>query len=287
MKIFCLSKTVTPCTQMLGVVGNEAIVNVEDVRTPLGNRKVPMLSGNAIRHRVLRAPGADHIIDACGLNGKLSRDVLNLLYHGGLKREKAKSPSLNRIAEMQRLFPLLRLLGVCLPEAIVSGELVAYRAMLVCKENKTRIDSIAPDGWDCETHLAPASAFVERWQYVRGVIKHSLAHSATDTTDADESTMMPFAGTCVIPGAEWVHGFSVSSCSQIEFGCILHCLQKWDADGASIGGQSSRGHGVLALSFTDDSGFEHEESVAMYQRHCEENSAACSAFLAGCYGAAK
>ncbi len=283
MKMFCLSKTVSPCTQMLGVVGNEAIVNVEDVRTPLGNRKVPMLSGNAIRHRMLRAPGVDYLVESLGLDGKLSRDVLNLLYHGGLKREKAKRPSLARIADMHRLFPLLRLLGVCLPEAIVSGELIAYRAMLVCKENSSRIDAIAPAGWTTDTHLAPASAFVERWQYVRGIMKHSLAHSATDTTDEDESTMMPFSGTCVIPGAEWVHGFSVSDCSQIEFGCILHCLDRWDADGATIGGQSSRGHGVLALSFTDDSGFDHAESKAMYEQHVADNSAECHAFLAGCY----
>lgn len=283
MKMFCLSKAASPITHQLGTVGNESIVNVEDVRTPLGNRKVPVLSGNAIRNRMLRSPGADYLIDALGLGGKLSRDVLNLLYHGGLKREKAKRPSLSRIADMHRLFPLLRLLGVCLPEAIVSGELIAYRAMLVCKENKSRIEAIAPEGWTTETHLAPATAFVERWQYVRGIMPHALAHSATDESDDDTSTMMPFAGTCVIPGSEWAHGFSVADCKQLEFGCILHCLRKWDADGATIGGQSSRGHGVLSLSFWDDSGFEHDESVAMYEKHVSDNADACREFLAGCY----
>lgn len=283
MKIFCLTKSVSPITHQLGTVGNESIVNVEDVRTPLGNRKVPVLSGNAIRHRMLRAPGADHLVDSLGLDGKLSRDVLNLLYHGGLKREKAKRPSLARIADMHRLFPLLRLLGVCLPEAIVSGDLIAYRAMLVCRENKSRIEAIAPDGWSVEASLAPASSFVERWQYVRGVMSHSLAESATDESDEDASTMMPFAGTCVIPGAEWAHGFAVNDCSQLEFGCILHCLRKWDADGATIGGQSSRGHGVLSLSLWDDSGFDHDESVALYAQHVTDNATACGEFLAGCY----
>ena len=284
MKMFCLSKNVSPLTHQIGSVGNESIINSEDVRTPLGSRKVPMLSGNAIRHRMVRAPGADFIVEACGLHGKLSRDVLNLLYHGGLKREKAKSPSLNRIAEMHRLFPLLRLLGVCLPEAIVTGELVAYRAMLVCRENQERIDSIAPSGWKIENRLAPANSFVERWQYVRGVMKHSLAHSATDTTDKDESTMMPFSGTCVIPGAMWVHGFSASECSQLEFGCLLHCLRRWDASGATIGGQSSRGHGILEISLSTDCEFDQEQSVGLYEEHVKTNAVACAEWLGKCYG---
>lgn len=283
MKIFCASTSITPITHQLGTVGNESIVNVEDVRTPLGSRKVPVLSGNAIRHRMIRAPGADYIVDTCGLNGHLSRDVLNLLYHGGLKREKGKSPSLSRIAEMHQLFPLLRLLGACFPEAIVSGELIAYRAMLACRENQSRINAIAPEGWQFDGNLAPANSFVERWQYVRGVMKHSMAHSATDKTDVDDSTMMPFAGTCVIPGAVWVHGFSMSKCSQIEFGCLLHSLQKWDADGATIGGQSSRGHGVLGLSMWDDTGYVRDESVALYEEHVKTNADKCSAWLKGCY----
>jgi hypothetical protein len=283
MKVFCASTNISPVSHQLGTVGNESIVNVEDVRTPLGSRKVPVLSGNAIRHRMIRAPGADYLIDALGLHGKLSRDVLNLLYHGGIKREKGKSPSLARIADMHRLFPLLRLLGACLPEAIVAGELTAHRAMLACRENQSRINAIAPKGWEFEGHLAPATSFIERWQYVRGVMKHSLAHSATDTTDKDESTMMPFAGTCVIPGAVWVHGFSMSICSQIEFGCLLHCLRKWDADGATIGGQSSRGHGILQLSIWTDAEFDHDESISAYEEHVDDNKGDCVEFLRGCY----
>ena len=49
MNITCLSTSISPITHQLGTVGNESIVNSEDVRTPLGVRKVPVLSGNAIR----------------------------------------------------------------------------------------------------------------------------------------------------------------------------------------------------------------------------------------------
>lgn len=283
MKLFCLSRSESPITHQLGVVGNESVVNVEDVRTPLGNIRVPVLSGNAIRHRMLRAPAADYLVRQLGLAGELNRDTLNLLYHGGLKREKAKRPSLARIAEMQTLFPMFRLLGACLPEAIVSGELIAYRAILACRENMDRIESMAPVGWCAGAdYLSPATSFVERWQYVRGKLKHATAN--TGESDDDESKMMPFAGTCVIPGAEWVHGFSIVEGSFLDLGFVLHSLRQWDEQGATIGGQSSRGHGRLSLSLWCDHELDHDEAVAGYIQHVEEHRDACRKFLLECYG---
>lgn len=288
MNITCLSTSISPITHQLGTVGNESIVNSEDVRTPLGVRKVPVLSGNAIRHRMLRAPGAEHLEESLDLSGQLSRDQLNLLYHGGLKREKAKRPSLARIAEMQRLFPLLRLLGVCLPEAIVSGDIRSHRAMLVCRENESRIRAMTPAALSPEIpRLAPAQSFVERWQYVRGKLPHAKAVGATNEDDEDDSKMMPFAGTCVVPGSCWLHGFAWRSRAEetdaLLLGCVLSCLRRWDADGASIGGQASRGHGVLSLAIHVDSPIDQASAVDAYERHCAEHREECREFLLGCY----
>ncbi len=288
MKITCLSTSLSPITHQLGTVGNESIVNTEDVRTPLGNRKVPVLSGNAIRHRMLRSPGAEYLEEVLDLSGELTRDQLNLLYHGGLKREKAKRPSLARIADMQRLFPLLRLLGVCLPEAIVSGEIKSHRAMLVCRENQTRIEAMVPDDWrDDIPRLAPATSFVERWQYVRGKLTHAKAADTPDESDDDDSKMMPFAGTCVVPNSCWLHGFwwpdYDDETQLLLFGCVLSCIRKWASDGASIGGQSSRGHGFLAVSMHVDSYLDPDEAVNTYEQHVLANREECRDFLLGCY----
>ncbi len=284
MKITCLSRSESPITHQLGVIGNESVVNVEDVRTELGVVKVPVLSGNAIRHRMIRAPAAEYLIESLDLSGHLSRDTLNLLFHGGLKRQKAKRPSLARIATMHRLLPVFRLLGCCLPEAIVSGELIAYRAMLVCRENANRIESFMPFGW-CEgsDFLAPATSFVERWQYVRGKLTHAMAESATDETDEDDSKMMPFAGSCVIPGSMWVHGFYLRKSRLVDVGCLLHSLLLWDASCASIGGQSSRGHGVLSMAMHIDDDINQDEAVAAYEKHVLDNANECREFLLECY----
>jgi hypothetical protein len=279
MKIVALSQSLTPITHQLGTVGNESIVNTEDVATPLGLRKVPVLTGNAIRHRVVRAPAADAFVEVAGLSGKLSRDQLNLLYHGGLKREKNKKPSLKRIADFQRLFPVFDLLGACLPEAIVAGRMNVWRAILCCRENQSRIESLS--GESIEMTLPPASHYVSRWQYVRGKLDHRAAEAATDTTDEDDSKMMPFAGTCVVSGAWWMHGFDIPN-EPLLIGCLLNSIERWEAEGGTIGGQSSRGHGRLALSLVSDGAFDSQDCMTLYRDHLAVNVAEATELLFTC-----
>ena len=273
----------SPITHQLGTVGNESIVNTEDVRTSLGVRKVPKLSGNAIRHRMIRAPGAEYLIEALDLAGQLNRDTMNLLYHGGLKRVAAQLASLQRIADMQRLFPLLDLLGCCLPEDIVEGKLAAMQAMLVCSENMNRIQSIVPGDWKAGDGIANASSFVSRWQYVRGKLPKSELSETLDEGDTDDSKMMPFSGTCVMPGAVWLHGFVIGSrATQLHYGCLIHCLRRWQASGAMIGGQSSRGHGILDMQL-QSCDWDQDESAAMYEQHVTDNAVECREWLLSCY----
>lgn len=282
LQIICLSQAVTPITHMLGTVGNEAVINVEDVRTPLGVRKVPVLSGNAIRHRMLRAPSSDVLVERLELAGSLNRDELNLLYHGGLKREKGGRQSMARIAEMERLLPSLRLLGCCLPDGIVGGDLSAYRAMLVCRENRDRIKAMVPADWHVEASLAPATDFITRMQYVRGEVGNTRGHLVPEDEEQVD-TMMPFAGTAVIAGSEWMHGFVIRNWRPIDVGCVLHSIRRWCADGATIGGQSSRGHGVLQLSYWMDQDVDEEACVQEYIDHIDSNADAIREFIHSLY----
>lgn len=231
---------------------------------------------------MIRSPGAAHLVESLELAGKLNRDTMNLLFHGGLKRVAARLASLSRIADMQRLFPLLDLLGCCLPEDIVEGKLSAMQAMLVCSENMNRIKSIVPDDWKTGDGIANASSFVSRWQYVRGKLPKSELGKTLDEGDTDDSKMMPFAGTCVIPGGVWLHGFSIVGGKQLHYGCLVHCLRRWQSDGSTIGGQSSRGHGILDLQLQSCE-WDQDESAAMYEKHIADNADECRSFLLSCY----
>lgn len=293
VKVLCLSRALSPITHQSGTVGNESVLNSEPVRTSLGVRQVPMLSGNAIRHRLVRSPAALQLVEAWQLAGALTKDELNLLFHGGLRREASNRVSLTRTAEMERLFPMLRLLGCCLPDDIYPGSLYARRGILVCRENESRVRTFAPAGWCPESmHLAPATTFVQRWQYVRGEARQSqrqLKPSDSAAIDADEkgggSDMMPFAGTAVLAGAEFLHGFVVRHADELALGCLFAALERWQDDGATIGGMGSRGHGVLGLSLHVD-GVDIAACTAAYRQHVAENMDAGVAMLRSLYAPA-
>lgn len=293
LRMVCLSRAVSPITHMLGTVGNEQVVNVETVRTPFGETLVPVLTGNALRQRMLRAPAAETLTAEWGLAGSLSRDELNLLFHGGLRREKGTGQSLRKVFDMQRLLPHLKLLGCCLPDGIVGGDLQADRAMLVCRENAQRIRDLVPAEFAVPEDLAPAMSFVGHWQYVRNTIRQT--HPELMPLDDDERDKpMPFAGTCVIPGSEWLHGFRVRHATLLDLGCVLHSLGRWQAAGATIGGASAKGHGRLSLSLWCDptTGFGEltpelqAEAVGTYLDALRTGREEGTAFLHSLYGAA-
>lgn len=74
-----------------------------------------------------------------GLRGRLSLPQLNLLFHGGALTEGGGREDTRLIADFQRLFPLLRLLGGCTPAQILSGSLLSGRGTLVCEENRAAV----------------------------------------------------------------------------------------------------------------------------------------------------
>lgn len=245
--------------------------------TPWGRRKVAILSGNAIRNRMVRDAGAKYLVESLGVGGELTRDTLGLLFHGGMRREKAMPVNTAKIADMQRLFPLFDLLGCCLPEDIVSGKLKCMIGMLACSENSDRINAITPDDWSFES-LPQASVFCGRYQYVRGKLTQDQLKTVED--DDTKNQMMPFAGTCVIPGALFVHGFSVVGCTQLQYGCLMHSLGQWDG---TIGGQSSKGHGMLETKVQSHPAFDLGDSVSLYEKHVADNAAECVEWLKACY----
>ena len=277
MRILATSKALSKLTHQKGTEGNESLLNDEDVLTPWGRRKVAILSGNAIRNRMVRNPGAQHLVESLGIIGSLTRDILGLLYHGGLRREKSMLVSTAKIADMQRLFPLLDLLGCCLPEDIVAGKLKCMVGLLACYENADRINALTPEDWTFG-NLPSASSFYGRYQYVRGKLTAGQLAAASD--DGADNKMMPFSGTCVVPGAVFVHGFSAAGATQLHYGCLMNCLSQWDG---TIGGNSSKGHGVLQTKVQNHPEWSASESIELYNDHISDNAAECRDWLEQCY----
>lgn len=245
----CVSEALSPISHMSGSVGNEAIVSREPVATPRGLRWLPVLSGNALRHRAIREPGMLWLVEQYGLRGALNLNQLNFLLHGGNLTESTAMENTRRIAEMQRLWPLLRLLGGSLPNQILSGSLDVWRGVLACEENRTALAGYAP-----AERLYSAEQFTAAYQYTRGDAKKLGLASDGETALEAPSNLMIFAGQCVQRGAVFVHGFVAKHVSEIELGALLWSLRLWQAAGGTIGGQAARGHGRLKTELVDFDG---------------------------------
>lgn len=249
--LVCLSECMSLVTHMSHSEGNESLIACEEVATALGKASIPYLSGNAIRHRLVREPGMRWLVDQYGLAGKLSLPQLNFLFHGGALTQGTQAEDTRRIAEFQRLWPLGRLLGGCLPDQILAGSLQAWRGALVCEENRRYLAQLIP-GVLFDGPLRSAQSFVTGWQYTRSGASKTVADLLPLTPqpngNGDGDALMIYSGQGVVRGALFVHGFSLPHASEVELGALLWSLWLWQTGGGSIGGMAAKGHGRLRLS---------------------------------------
>lgn len=264
--IHCLSTALSPITHMSGTVGNEGVVAVERVLTDRGERYVPMLSGNALRHRCVREPGMLWLIEELGLRGELSLPQLNFLLHGGNLTQSTAHENTSRIARMKETWPLLRVLGGTLPNQILAGAMDVWRGSLVCEENRASLSIDLPD-----KRLRSAESFVGEYQYTRG----DAAKMGEQTTDGHvedrDSNLMIFSGQCVLKGAVFHHGFVLKHVTELELGALLWSLRVWQDSGGTIGGQSSRGHGRLSCEMLSIDGVDQGEVCFAYVEYVREH----------------
>lgn len=277
----CLwSECLSPMTHMKGVEGNEAMIARQEIDTPAGKRSIPCLSSNAIRHRLVRDPGGLWLIEVLGLKGKLSLQQLNMLLHGGNLTESTGREDTARIAEMQEILPLLRLMGCSLPDQILNGSLMAWDGLLVCEENRGRLRKNLPDGFELPAEsLKPAEHYVGAYQSTRGDAARRVEWYDETTRDPEaKSNLMIFSGQQVIPGAVFSHGFLINHGSELELGCLLHSLTLWQEQGGTIGGMASKGHGRLATVILGDLP-NQAELIERYTKHVEQHAERCRAWL--------
>lgn len=269
-RVVCLSETISPLTHMSGSRGNVSVVARELVATDRGVAAVPALSGNAIRHRLVRQPGFRWLIDEYALPGRLTLPQLNFLFHGGSLTEGGGRENMRRIAEFHRLFPLGRILGGCLPNQVLAGSLQVHRGTLVCEEQRARLTHVLGETLP-PVRFRAAESFLSQYQYTRGDAVKTAGRllapaAAVGQSTVDESNLMIFSGQSVIAGAVFVHGFALPHASEVELGALLWSLRLWQAAGGTIGGQSARGHGRLRLSILAAE-WDGDAAVAAYQDH--------------------
>ena len=270
-RIHMLLETLSPLTHMMGTSGNEALINREAVIYKDEIRHLPVISGNAIRHKLIREPGAMFIVGACNLAGKMNIDQLNYLFNGGSLVESSVSCNIRKIADMQATLPLYRLLGGCLKNQVVAGSLNVHRGMLICRENAERISSILPGDCAIDSAIFPAERFIDQYQYTRGdanKMKDIDFFAAIDELNTGEekekSHLMIFNGQTIVAGSMFYLGFVLNNVSDLELGALFHSLSRWNG---FIGGQGSRGHGRCKISLIKSDELDISALVLAYKEH--------------------
>lgn len=260
--IQCISEALSPITHASGTVGNESIVAREPVRTERGVVMVPYLSGNALRHRLVRHPGMMWLIDEYGLRGNLSLLQLNFLLHGGNLTQSTAHENTRRIAQMHALFPLLKLCGGSLPDQILTGSLHVWRGTLICEENRQSLGHFLDLP---KERLLSAESWLGGYQYTRGDAKKTGIAQAPADEDQQASNLMIYSGQAVNRGALFAHGFVVQHASEVEVGALLWSLMLWQQNGGTIGGNSRLGHGRLFTEIATEC--DVEACVTAYVEH--------------------
>lgn len=213
------------------------------------------------------------------LRGKLTLPTLNYLFHGGNLTEGGGRENTQRIADMQRLFPLTRLVGGCLPDQILSGSMDTWRGTLVCEENRAAIGKTLPDGFELPAQpLRSAEDFIAPYQYTRGDAAKTAVDLLAPPSPGEimrgenhdgKSNLMIFAGQSVIRGSMWLHGFLCKHVGQLEMGALFAALSLWQESGGTIGGQAARGHGRLATSvYVEGPEIDQKACMDAYAEHC-------------------
>lgn len=266
--IHCLSTALSPITHMSRTEGNEALINREEIHTPNGRRFMPFITGNALRHRLVREPGALFLIDRYELAGKLNMRALNFLLHGGALTEGTGREDTAGVADLFRLFPLYRLLGGSLPGQIIPGSLVAEQGVLICRENAARLRDCCP--FEIPGNLRSAEEFVGGWQYTRSDARISNPALSSEGAEDGKLGLMPFTGQSIIPGAMVWHGFHALHVSELEIGALLLSLALWSETDGTIGGASGRGHGRMAMQIFCDPQVNADALMQAYVAHVDQ-----------------
>lgn len=200
---------------------------------------VPAISANSLRHQVVRGPGTRHLFATLGIpygfagDGVLPLGAEAIFANGGNIRAGSKQPSdpFGLAWEIRRAHPLLDLIGGVTDSFDIGESRLKVAGWLVCEENRNALIGTAAEG----RPNVDLSAF-------------DLLDDVTATRQATErgSGQMIYNYETLCPGTEVLCRLVLpSQTDRRTVGALAASIDAFLADGATIGGQGSRGFGWM------------------------------------------
>lgn len=232
--------------------------------------QIPVISGNSIRG-IMRRLGGESFLKLLHLNlNEIHPKLYYLLFSGGsLEEGRAKGrrkPSDERdakpvnfaIHELRKNIPLVSLFGCSYQNQILQGKVLVDFLI-------PYVDEVA------ELYGRPKPGIHA------GEITDWFFYTRIDDLEQDEKTyanQMIFTTEYIIPGIEFIHGFTLMGSNEVETALFIHLLEEL-RDLGLIGGKIAQGHGRVEFNYALDS----EYSAAPYLEYIQNNRETILSFL--------
>lgn len=218
------------------------------------------LSGNSWRGQ-LRDLAAGYLLDRLGAP-RLGLDAFHLLYSGG-RIGGEQAVNLEQARAYRRLLPMVALWGGGVGNQILPGKLRVSNAYPVCREaapvlRHTAIDGATPSYRALTTEKsfsrmddAKDERLADRIALpapTRSSLLDGDGEPAKTAKRDGPADQMRMTSELLIAGVRLETTIDLAGVSEVEIGCLMSALVAF-ARMPYLGGQSSRGHGLVDLSY--------------------------------------
>ena len=235
--------------------------------------ELPAVSGNSLRHQVVRAPAWRHLASALGLSadrpgrGPLPGGVEAIFVNGGNIRAGAKQPTNPHALAwaIRALYPTLDLLGGVTDSFDLGESRLKVAGWLVCRENRDALlGSAAVD------HPAATLSAVD------------LIDTVTLTRQAGLTGLgqMIYSFETLAPGTPILCRLTLApETAALTHGALIAAVETFLALESPIGGQSARGFGQVAGAWLDGNERARSALRTEYEAYLTEQADALRAGL--------
>lgn len=223
--------------------------------------RIPAISGNSLRHNILRAPGATRLLSHLGLGPNQTTvpiAVERFLYSGGNTVKGAKAPGAADLleAKVRSHYPIVDALGGSFDMFLLTRSQVSVNSWIVCRENN----------WITERKTEGSiGSDVSIFDLISEVTRTRSGIGGKDK----ESGQMIFAYEALAAQTEILVEVSFQPYTQlITIGAVMQALTDWNTEGAFLGAKSAQGHSQWLPDFPDD---DRWALAADYIAHLDKN----------------
>lgn len=218
--------------------------------------RIPNLSGNSLRHSLLREPMATRLLSAVGVtpDNPVPVGVSRFLYSGGNTTKGARAPGAADMheAKVRKLLPMVEALGGSFDQFLLSRSAVSIASWIVCRENnwitERRTDgAVRSDAsiFDLVTETTRTRGGIGGNDKESGQMIFSYETLAAQTQVLTEIRWQPFT-------------------SRLAIGATLQGLLDWQAGGGTIGARGAQGHSQMVATFEPDARFDWADEYLDY-----------------------